>query len=135
MYILMGLVALCILFFLYMTSYHSNPENTNIKSQTFISQKRDFDQIYDRYITENYKRNKNRKNSFSNPIVSIKAFPVISEPNFENKLNYTITWISTNTSMSENSWIGIYPYSQETGIFNCISFISRIIKKITRIKN
>lgn len=136
-YILMAMVAFCILFFLYLIFNHeSKIRNEENKDNFNISFKNQFDLIYEKYKIKNYAKKNNQHVTYgrnSNPIVQINGIPKFSEPNENNNLNYTITWKSTNTSIAEYSWIGIYPYGQKNGIFNCLNYFY-LNKNLTGIK-
>lgn len=129
-YILLAMAAFCVIFFLYLLSNDRQIENLKSKDE-FNSENLDFsfkkklDLIYDNY-KQKYHNSKRlsllREQSHGNPLVWMNAFPKYTEPNLNKNLNYTIYWRSTNTSIAEYSWIGIYPYAQKTDIFNCLTF-------------
>ncbi len=133
-YVLLASGAFCILFLLYIISSHNQYEkihrkNDELKSLKFdkfeISLKKRFDHLYENYKIKYYLNSrvflpKDKKERTS--LVWMDVYPKYTVPNLNNNINFTVNWRSTNTSLADNSWIGIYPYGEKTDIFNCLNY-------------
>lgn len=117
------LIGIIIFFYLIYILQRNNNDKFDSKSDN-IRDKLKFESIFKTFKSKYYKIksiNSIFKREDSNPIVYLNTFPKFSEPNFNEKLNFTVYWKSSNTSIAEYSWIGVYPYGQRVGIFNCLN--------------
>ncbi len=78
------------------------------------------------------KKSLKEKRNRSNKITNIDVYPIKEEPDFLNKnlKNLIINWKTFNSSIATFTRISIYPYGQNAGIFNHISYfyINKLIE-------
>jgi len=93
----------------------------------YKSKKENGDIIQKYYSTHNLKkRQSNEESSNKNKnIDSIRLVDMAVLPNdiILNQTKWNISWITSPTSLSKNSWIGLYQYGVRTEAINCITYI------------
>jgi phospholipase C len=130
------LIAVTSLLFLNFTieslNYLQNQHESNRILQTLKNkEKAKFENLISGYKINHKNKNMDKSNrnlQISNPtssLIYINTVPKIIEPNSKEKNdNFTVYFKTTNATLSSNSWIGIYPYGEEVGIFNCLNYFS-----------
>jgi len=123
---LFGITCLIFLQYTYDNPFKSNHNNqsTRVLQCSDINQKIKFHNLHSNYKTKYYSKSiRNQEINPSSSLVYINTIQKKIEPNSEEgNNNFTVHFKTTNATMASNTWIGIYPYGEKVGIFNCLNF-------------